>query len=74
MGSVIVLIQQCIKLVDFSLSVTFTLVLLVVDKARRLNTLRVEPIEIKLEHVCFVVLFFPHLNLQKPADYGPQQH
>jgi hypothetical protein len=39
----VVLIQQCIKLVDFSLSVTFTLVLLVVGKARRLTTLRVEP-------------------------------
>ncbi len=29
-----------------------------------------------LEHAPFVVLvyFFPHLNMQKPADYGPQQH
>ncbi len=34
------------------------------------------PIEIGLEHTPFVVLvyFFPHLNMQKPADYGPQQH
>jgi hypothetical protein len=34
------------------------------------------PIEIGLEHAPFVVLvyFFPRLNMQKPADYGPQQH
>jgi hypothetical protein len=33
-------------------------------------------IEIGLEHAPFVVLvnFFPHLNMQKPADYGPKQH
>ncbi len=33
-------------------------------------------IETSLEHAPFVVLvdFFPHLNIQKPADYGPQQH
>ncbi len=33
-------------------------------------------IEIGLERTRFVVLvyFFPHLNMQKPADYGPQQY
>ncbi len=33
-------------------------------------------IEIGLQHTCFVALvyFFPHLNMQKLADYGPQQH
>jgi hypothetical protein len=33
-------------------------------------------IEIGLEHQPFVVLvyFFPHLNMQKTADYGPQRH
>ncbi len=32
-------------------------------------------IEIGLEHAHFVVLVFPpHLNMQKPADHGPQQH
>ncbi len=32
-----------------------------------------EPIEIGLEQALFVVLvyFFPHLNMQKTADYGP---
>ncbi len=32
-------------------------------------------IEIGLEHAPLVVFiyFFPHLNMQKPADYGPQQ-
>ncbi len=31
-----------------------------------------QPIEIGIEHAPFV--FFPHLNMQKPADCGPQQN
>ncbi len=36
----------------------------------------IHPIEIGLEQAPFVVFvyFFPHLNMQKTADYGPQQH
>ncbi len=32
-------------------------------------------IEIGLQYASLVVLvdFYPHLNMQKPADYGPQQ-
>jgi hypothetical protein len=41
-----------------------------------INTALVDTIEIGLEHTPFVVLvyFFPNLNMQKAADYGPQQH
>jgi len=36
----------------------------------------VSTIEIELEQAPIVVFvyFFPHLNMQKTADYGPQQH
>ncbi len=36
------------------------------------KSLHATVIEVGLEQAFFV--FFPHLNMQKTADYGPQQH
>ncbi len=44
---------------------------------RNLRNLRIRHIHREgLEHTRFAVLvyFFPHLNMQNPADCGPQQH
>ncbi len=68
--------QRNLKKPDLRLSNFFEVMPEVLVRVHPGDELLVRGIEIGLEHTPFAVsvYFFPHLNMQKAVDYGPQQH